>query len=473
MDGFDADVLVIGGGISGLSTAWWLVQAGLTVEVWEKGEQPGGKISSQRRSGYLLERSASMLMNSSPEVTRFIDESGLAISKTLTPSKPTRYTVHNGSLKAVPATLKALTTSPIWSLKGRLRLALEPFIPSGGNAQETVSEFVTRRLGREMLEKFIDPYVAGPLASDPNHANAYSVLPRLTALERRYGSLGLGVLAHKIMRRRTASVTEALSFQGGMSTLVKTLAGCQGVNFRSGRAVTELEHENGGWNVTATTRSGECALKVKHVVISTPAAAAAALTSPLDKELSRLLDEVKYASVSVVHLGFSRDAVKHPLDGNGFLAGRQPRLALTGSLWMSSVFSNRAPSGSVLLTNYLGGSRCPEGAVWDDARSTSAVLETLSPLLGISSDPEMVHIDRHKNALPLYHGAYYARMQVIDERLRGLPGLHLEANYRGGVSVRDRITCGYSAAQRILNNLGSAAKITQYPGVESEGILRL
>ncbi|VAX11297.1 Protoporphyrinogen IX oxidase, aerobic, HemY [hydrothermal vent metagenome] len=469
MDNHDADVLVIGGGISGLTTAWWLAQAGLAVEVWEKGERLGGKISSQRKSGYLLERSASLLMNFRPEVSRFLNESGLTTSKILAPPKPTRYTVHQGRLEAVPASIRAMISSPVWSLKGRLRLAMEPFVPAGGSSQETVSEFISRRLGREMLEKFIDPYVAGPLASDPDQANAYSVLPRLTALEQRYGSLGLGVLAHKAMRKRTASVTEAISFQGGMSTMVQTLANCRGVSFRSGRSVSGLEPTADGWRVAAVTHAGECSLHAKHVVISTPAAAASVLTLSLDAELSSLLDGIEYAPVSVVHLGFCRDAISHALNGNGFLTGRQPGHALTGSLWMSSIFSNRAPTGSVLLTNYLGGSRRSEGAAWDDTRSISEALKALSPLLGIKGDPEMVHIDRHHEALPLYHGAYHARMQSIEERLQHLPGLHLEANYRGGVSVRDRITCGHAAAQRILNSLGCNSGASHL-GVMTDGV---
>ena len=126
---------------------------------------------------------------------------------------------------------------------------------------------------------------------------------------------------------------------------------------------------------------------------------------------------------------------------------------------MSSVFSNRAPEGKVLLTNYLGGSRRPEMMDWSDERSVAEVLGTLNPLLDIQCDPEMIHIDRHVQALPLYHGAYYARIQAMDERLKRLPGLHLEANYRGGVSIRDRIACGYAAAQRIRAALGPRREV--------------
>ncbi|MDX8404200.1 MAG: FAD-dependent oxidoreductase, partial [Mariprofundaceae bacterium] len=118
--------------------------------------------------------------------------------------------------------------------------------------------------------------------------------------------------------------------------------------------------------------------------------------------------------------------------------------------FMSILFSVRAPEGKVLLTSYLGGARSPQVKDWDDDHVLDETLRTLRPLLGLKGAPEMVRIDRHKQALPLYHGAYQGRMQSIAERLKSLPGLHLEANYKGGVSVRDRIARGQILAKQIL-----------------------
>lgn len=187
-----------------------------------------------------------------------------------------------------------------------------------------------------------------------------------------------------------------------------------------------------------------------HVIVSTPAPVAAALLKPLDRELAKLLHGISYAAVTVVHTGMNRDDVDHPLDGTGFLAPRGEGKALTGNLWMSSLFPGRAPEGKVLLTSYLGGARSPQVKNWDDDRILDETLRTLRPLLGLKGAPEMMHIDRHKQALPLYHGAYQARVESITERLKSLPGLHLEANYVGGVSVRDRIARGRILAKQIL-----------------------
>lgn len=451
------DALVVGGGISGLASAWWLARAGLSVEVWEADERVGGKIMSTRQDGYLTERAASMLLNFRPEVAELVRGAGLEPAKTARApaAEARRYLLHRGSLKALPMHLGAIAASPLWSLRGKLRLLAEPFIFSGGRDDEPVSEFATRRFGREMLEKAMEPFVAGMLAADAEQASAAAVLPRLVALEQRYGSIAAGVLVNRILRRRTASITEAFSFCGGMATLAEELAYAPGIDLRTGHAAEELARARDGWQATAA--HGRRTVSARHVIVATPAPAAAALLDPLDGELAGLLRGIDYAGVTVVHMGLARDAVGHALDGNGFLAPKQESANLTGNLWMSTLFPDRAPPGKVLLTSYLGGARAPRVADWDDGRVVSEALDTLRPLLGLKAAPEMVRIDRHREALPLYHGAYQARMGAIASRLQHAPGLHLEAGYRGGVSVRDRLACGHAVASRILKQVNGHA----------------
>ncbi|MDE2310340.1 MAG: protoporphyrinogen oxidase [Betaproteobacteria bacterium] len=446
------DVLIIGGGISGLASAWWLARSGLSVEVWEAKKRPGGKIMSTRQDGYLTERAASMVLNFRPEVAELVREAGLEPAKTarLPTAEARRYLLHQGRLNALPMRLGAMVTSPLWSLRGKLRLLAEPFIFSSGRADESVSEFITRRLGHEILEKAMEPFIAGTLAADADHASAAAVLPRLTALEQRYGSISAGVLVNRLLRRRTACTTDTFSFRGGMGTLVETLASTPGINLRTGHTAEELVREQDGWQVTAATLPGQRTVFARHVILATPAHAAAALVASSDNELAELLRGISYTGLTVVHAGIARDAVGHPLDGTGFLAPRGESATLTGNLWMSALFPDRAPPGKVLLTSYLGGARAPQVADWDDERLVEEVLRTLHPLIDLKTDPEMVRIDRHREALPAYHGAYQARMQAITARLQHISGLHLEANYRGGVSVRDRLARGHAVANHIL-----------------------
>jgi len=446
------DVLIIGGGISGLASAWWLARSGLSVEVWEASKRSGGKILSTRQDGYLTERAAAMVLNFRPEVAELVREAGLESAKTarLPTAEARRYLLHRGSLKALPMRLGAMVASPLWSLRGKLRLLAEPFIFSSGRADETVSEFITRRLGHEILEKAMEPFIAGTLAGDADQASAAAVLPRLTALEQRYGSISAGVLVNRVLRRRSACTTDTFSFRDGMGTLAETLAKTPGINLRTGHTAEELVREHDGWQATATAPHGQRTVTACHVIVATPAPAAAALVASSDNELAELLRGIGYAGLTVVHAGMARDAVGHPLDGTGFLAPKGESATLTGNLWMSILFPDRAPPGKVLLTSYLGGARAPQVADWDDERLVDETLRTLRPLIGLKADPEMVRIDRHQQALPAYHGAYQARMQAITARLQHIPGLHLEANYRGGVSVRDRLVCGHAVANQIL-----------------------
>ena len=470
----DVDVLVVGGGVSGLASAWWLARTGLSVAVWERATRPGGKIRSHCQDGYTTERAAALIMNFRPEVNQLLAETGLDASKILRGPCSNRYLVRDGRLLPLPMTLAAMIASPMWSRRARLRMALEPFIPKGRREHETVAEFIRRRLGRDMLEQAMEPYVAGPLASSPELAEARAVLPRLTALEQRYGSLALGVLVHKLLRRRSACATEAFSFAGGMSALVDSLVGTPGVAFRAGCEVTALQPTHDGWRVSATRAGSECTLHARQLVLSVPAHAAASLLAPLDSELGGLLAGIDYAPLSVVHLGLDRDTVRHPLDGTGFLVPRSQRESrvLSGNLWMSALFPARAPDAKVLLTSYLGGTRRPEAAEWDDERSVSKVLSVLEPLLGLRGAPEMVRVDRHRRGLPLYHGAYQGRMQAIDERVARLPGLCLAANYRDGVSIRDRIVCGHAIARRVCTALGHRGRVEMNaPLAESLGMV--
>jgi len=455
----DIDVLVVGGGISGLAIATSLIHRGVSVELWESSPRPGGKIETDRDSrGYVTERTANLVMNFRPEVNRFIEQSNLGAKKSMLVPVVRRYMMHDSKLATVPADLAAMISSPIWSLPGKLRLLAELFVRKGGQEEETVSEFITRRVGREVLEKAMEPYVSGVLASDPDLANAYSVLPRMTALEKRYGSLTLGILIHKFLRRRTATPQEAFSFKGGMSTLVKSLGNNPSIRFRPNHSAVELVKHGSDWRVTGSASGTELSVTARQVVLSVPANTAAKLLNPLDQDLAQLLRGIQYTPLAVVHTGFDRHAIKHPLDGTGFLIPRRAGAAATGCLCR------------VLLTNYLGGARQPEAAEWDDERSVAEILNVITPLLKIRGEPEMLRIDRHHRALPLYHGNYYGRMKTLADRLQHLPGLHLEANYRGGVSVRDRIACACIAASHMADELApspqsSRTQVSSFPMV--------
>jgi len=467
----DHDVLIIGGGISGLAVARGLAQCGIGAEVWEADDRAGGKVRSRHEQGYLTERAASLLLNYRPEVDRFIEQAGLSPYKIgqQTARDGRRYLVQDGRLRTVPKQMSAMLLSNLWSGRAKLRMIGEAFVPARSTDGESVAQFIARRLGREMLDKAIDPFVAGTLASDPNVAEARATLPRLTALEERYGSISMGVLVNRILRRRTAHIQETFSFRDGMQRLTDSLVSTPGASVRTGIRAQELIPIPGGWRVIGKGQAGSIERRVRRLVLSVPAPQAAALLAPLSPEAGRLLTGIDYAPLTVVHLGVARAQVRHPLDGTGFLTPRREQLNINGNLWLGSLFPGRAPAGHTLLTSYVGGARHPGRADWDDERLLAAVMSDLGPLIGLSGDPDYLRLDRHPQALPQYRGHYSARLRALDACLVTLPGLDLAANFKGGVSIRDRIAQGLATATRIHQALAadtdpSPMPLTPCPG---------
>lgn len=448
----EIDVLIIGGGISGLATAWHLSQAGLNTEVWESKSAAGGKIKTTREGGYLTERAATLIMEGRA-AGDLVRETGLGSATVRRGPMDNRYLLKENTLRKVPAELGRMITSDLWSLRGKLQMMTEPLKPGRPTPGESVSGFISRRLGNEILETAIEPYIAGPLAADPDFAEAWATLPKLTALERRYGSIAVGVLVKKITQRRQCE-PKAFSFAEGMSTLINSITDTRQFSLQTHCQARHVHRHVDHWEAVATQGGREQSLRAKQIVFSTPAPTSAALLATSDPTLSKLLSGITYAPISIVHLGFSRDAITHPLDGAGFLTPRSAQLPINGCLWSSSTFNHRAPKGRELLTLYMGGARRPEAAKWSDQRSLECALSAISPLLGIKGDPEMGRVDRHPQGLPLYYGNYSDRLIKIKTQLSALPGIHLCANYIGGISVRDRIENAEKTASAVLGQLG-------------------
>jgi oxygen-dependent protoporphyrinogen oxidase len=449
----NTQVVIIGGGISGLSTAWWLAQKGIAVELWESQQRIGGKIHSHKAQGYLTEDAAALLVNYRPQVDQLIHTLGLERDKQQRDEKLNRYIIQHNRLIPVPLRMPALLASPLWSLPAKLRLMAEPFIPKGSHTGETVSAFIKRRLGQKILDTAMDAFVSGTLASDPDLAEAQSVLPRLTALEQRYGSLTMGMFINRVIKRRRANSAETFSFTNGMEQLVQALAQCPLVTIRTGIQVTSIRHEASRWIIQADKENMHLRIQVPQMVLSTPAYTSASLLQPVDEPLAALLSGIDYAPVGVLHLGMKTGNIRHKLDGTGFLVSKHNDLSLNGNLWMSTLFPHRAPAGKALLSSYLGGIRHPDQLEKTDEQLVSGVLDDLRPLMHIKGDADFIKVTRHTKGLPLYHGQYRSRLAQINTRLQALKGLNLNANYIGGVSVRERIYQGQCTAQTIATSL--------------------
>ena len=453
----DRTVAVVGGGLAGLAAAWRLARAGARVRVFEAGERAGGVIRSVRAGGFLAEHGANSLAEPPSAVRALLREAG--IEGDLVPTSPAaqrRYVVRGGRAVAVPASPPQLLTTRILSLPAKLRVLAEPLSSSTDDPDETVAALVRRRLGREVLDYLVEPFVAGIYAGDPERLSARAAFPRLVALEAAHGSLLRGARAAARERRAAGGPRDPAiySFAQGMEALPRTLAAGLGDAVTLGTAVRAVRRVPGGWAVE-TDASDEM---FGAVVLAVPAHALAAIDlDGADAEDVDAIASIPHAPVAVLVQGYRREQVAHPLDGFGMLVPRVERRRVMGVLFSSSMFPGRAPDGYVSLTAFVGGTRDPELAALPIDRLASVVGEELRDLLGVRGDPVYMHHQPWPRAIPQYVVGYGAVQRRMDAVERDCPGVFLAGSYRSGVAVSDTLASGLRAADAALQHFSLCA----------------
>ncbi len=441
------DAIVVGAGIAGLSAAYRLQESGHDVVVLEEAPRVGGIIRSERVDGYLLEHGPHSIQSRTPLIDRYVDELALSNERIeAAKAARVRYLVKHGRPVAAPVSPTALLTSSLFGPGAKLRLMREPFVPAAPpDADETVAQFVRRRLGREFLDYAMNPFVAGVFAGDPERLSVKHAFPSLLELERKHGSIIKGQLES---RRGAAGLTETgrmFSFRDGMEQLTIALARrLNGV--RTGHRVEAVSGSSEGWQVN--TSRGE--LRARSVVCTTPLHRFSDLSLP-DALPIETLSRVRYAPLSVVYQGYRRRAVRHPLDGFGLLVPEVERdFHILGTLFTSSIFPGRAPDGEVLLTTFVGGTRNPDLASRSEDELHQVVRNDLKVLLGLGlgDEPTLRRRVFWPHAIPQYTRGYDAVIEAVDQAEARMPGFFLAGNYRQGVSVGDTACSGDDAGSR-------------------------
>ncbi len=451
---------MIGAGISGLATAWWLERYGLAVRVLEAKPQAGGTIGSARDSGFLVEAGPNSTLDTTPLLGELMTGLGIADERVPADSAArNRYVVRDGRLIALPLTPAAFLSTKLFSWRAKLALAREPFVAAApADADESVAQFVRRRLGAELLDFAIDPFVSGVYAGDPEKLSLRAAFPRLHALESRYGSLIRGQILGSRERARDAEKAKTsaamFSFRNGMQTLTDALAARLASLTTNAEAIGIEAHGKRRFTVVAATAAGEARFEASAVVVATPAYAAARLVAPLLPAAAAALEAVPYPPVTVCACAYPRAAVEHPLDGFGVLVPSRERRAVLGSIFSSTLFPGRAPAGSVLLTTFVGGARNPERALQDDEMIVATVQAELSRLVGAPGTAQFVRVTRWPRAIPQYTLGHLQRMAQVERAEQDRPGLFFCANYRGGVAVGDCVKSAAAIAGRIVQALG-------------------
>ena len=453
-------VLVVGAGLTGLTTAHHLRAAGHEVTVVDAGDEPGGVMRSIARDGWLVERGPNSCMLT-PDVAALVDAVGLLPAlQRAEPAGHTRYIVRDGVPVAVPSSPPAFLRSPLFGLRGKVRILREPFIARRtADGDESIADFVRRRLGTEVLDWAIDPFVSGVYAGDPETLSVGHAFPRLVALERQHGSLIRGAIALARARgaaRATAAASgqrgAMISFRDGMQTLPRTLAAALAPRVQLGTRLVALAERTGGGVRATLARDGVEAVvdaDVAVVTIPTWALRDVAMPTAAGAALTRLAG-LRYPAVSSVALGFRRADIAHPLDGFGCLVPSRERRDLLGVLFSSALFPDRAPAGHALLTCFIGGTRRPDLGTAPTDLLVERLLADLQPLLGVRGAPVFVEHSRWPHAIPQYelgHDHHVAAAEAIEAVL---PGLVLDGQFRRGVSVGDCIAAGRTLADRAV-----------------------
>lgn len=445
-------VIIIGGGISGLSAAYELHTRDIRFLVFERATRVGGVIRTESVDGFTIDGGPDSLLIQKPAALELCAELGLGdrLVETLPPR--TAYVFKSGQLHSlpeasvlgIPTRLRPLATTPLLSVAGKIRMAMELTIPASvSDEDESVGSFFRRRFGEESVRYIAEPLLAGIHAGDVERLSMRALFPRLVNAEREHGSV---IRRFRSLRRATARPTGGLfrSLPGGIGELTAALVDTlPPSSLRTGQDVTRI---SGPPPFTVHLESGET-VRADQVIVTTPAYVTAQLVSELDRELETLCRSIPYTSTATVAVSYPRASVVHPLAGTGFVVPRaESKLSLMAGSWVSSKWPGRAPEGQVLLRGFLGGARNPDVLDQTDAELVAAVHRDFSELLGISGDPAITRIYRWPRLNPQHEVGHLETLATIDGRIGRLPGLHIAGAGFRGVGIPDCVAHGRAAA---------------------------
>ena len=452
-----SSAIIIGSGISGLTAAHKLQNAGCSVTVLEGSERVGGAMYTHLKDGWLAEYGPNTILETNTQIKTLITELGLD-GEQLYPNSVSsnRFIVKNGKLLPLPISPLAFFSSSLFSAKSKFNIIREPFIPKWQNDyEESLSEFVLRRLGRNFLDYAVNPFVAGVFAGDPNKLSVKHALSKLYKLEEDYGSLIKGQIKKAKLPAQSDDIpknrAKMFSFKNGLKELPKALASKLKTPIEFNTTVEQVQKLNEGWEITYNQQNEIKTLKADNLIYAGTGHQLANCKIMNNKNLDLSFgNEIEYPPVAILTLGFHKNQIQHTLNGFGLLVPQVENLQILGALFNSSLFPYRAPDDHVTITVFMGGVRQPELALESEEKRLDIAVNDLTMLLGITGSPAFIFHKQWTKAIPQYNVGYGDIKSKFQRLEKDNPGLYFTGNYREGISVADTILQAIQTADNII-----------------------
>jgi protoporphyrinogen/coproporphyrinogen III oxidase len=469
-------VAVIGAGITGLSAAYRLRELAasherpLEVIVLERGARPGGALETIRRDGFVIETGADSFLSEKPWAADLARR--LGIGAELIPTRDAyrkTFVVRAGKLVEIPAGFSLLAPahlgpvfkSELFSTAGKLRIALEPFIPARAtDTDESLASFVTRRLGREVLERVAQALAGGIYTADPERLSIGATMPRFVEMERRYGSVVKGLRAAEQARTsKSAEVSGARwslfqSFKSGMATLPETLVARLGGSIRKTTEVVAISRDGERWKLAI---AGGNSLDADAIVCAAPAFAASRILSEVAPRAAALLDAISYASAATVNFTFHESDFARPPEAFGFVVPACEHRRIIAGSFSSFKFEGRAPASAILARAFVGGVMQQSMMRLSDDEIVAAVRDEFRALLGVEAAPGFVEVRRWPDSMPQYEVGHLDRVAEIERIVELIPAFAIAGAAYRGVGIPDCVRSGEQAADAIFATISQAS----------------
>lgn len=438
-------IAIIGGGISGLTTAFYLKKSNkdLHVDIYEKSSSCGGKMKTEIKGDFSFEHGTNGFLSNKPDTLKLVKDANAEDLLIKSNDLARIRFIYKDALHVLPESPKAFFNTPLLSFKGKLRVLCEPFIKAKTDTNdETLQSFGYRRVGREMTDTFLDAMVAGVFASSPDKISVNSAFPMVVNLEREYGGLFLGMIKK---RKKSAGPGGVLmSFKNGVSTFVEHLANECKANIFLNSPVSKVQKNDNSFTITCNDKQ----IEYDKIILSTPAFVSAKLVSEFDEELANKLRNIEYSPISVVGFGF--DKLKHDLKGFGLLTTSSANLGILGVLWDSSVFPDRAKNNKKSLRVMIGGQRDKSLALKSDEELIAIATQGIKDTMNIEISPQETFVRRYEKGIPNYSLGHQERVNEIIKLTKKHNNLYLNSNAYKGVALNDCVKNSKQCANEVI-----------------------